>query len=1191
MSGFRYRIAQVVLTGALLAPLWCQQDRATIDGTVRDASGALVPRAAVAVTGVDTGALYRAATNEAGQYALPNLPVGAYRLVFEKAGFKQCVRDGIRVTVGQVVRLDVQLEVGDRTDVVQVTDGASPLQTAIPEVGTLLENQRVVGLPLSFAGGRSPEDFAYRLVNGVSGDNWTSHVNGSPGFSKEVLLDGASITTYIAGHFGESSVSLEAIEEFRVETSGFGAEFGRTGGGIFNFVLKSGLNQPHGSLMGELRNEWMDANSFVNNFYGRPKQRDRRGNYAFSFGAPVEIPALYKGRNKTFFYAAYEKYGESNAGLGSPSVTVPLPEWWDGKMGAYLTGQAIGSDALGRSILRGAIYDPATTRTENGKVVRDPFPGNIIPPERISQVSRQLGAIMKKYYAPQVRLADGSYAMIDNSFFPVSTTTRFDQSQFSLKLDHNISERHKLSGSFAWVDRPRVLVDAGGVWDAQSPDGGPLSRARLQDVQSTMGRLAYDAVLRPDLLNHLMLALNRQINPSQSAHHNENGGAQLGIAGIGQNANFPEIYLDGGDRVTFPVLGYQTDNLLAATSYELQNTLSWAHGRHLLKFGFDARRDALNVRDISGPAQFHFSSALTGLPGFNQTGSPFASMLLGDVTSASVTVDTPTGSRFAYYGLFVQDDFKIAPRLTLNFGLRWDYQPVQTEQFDRLSNFCTTCIDPLLGIPGAMEYAGAGPGRTGRPGFEQNDRKNFGPRIGFAFQARPGLVLRAAYGIFYAPRVANDWSGSPYGQKMGFTSQDVVNNPGNNLAAFNWDQGYPGKVAAAYPDPSLAQTVYGPVHWDPQGGKVPYVQQWNANWQFSLPRQVVVDLGYLGNKATGLYANSLENLNQIPASALALGDTLGQWVDSQAAIPAAAVALGARYPFGSSGTWIPVQQTLQPFPQVPYWSTVFGYNAPLGFSTWHALQVSATRRLASGLTWMANYSFSKAISNLDSAFNTWSNYGRPLDYYNLGLEKSVASFDQTHALKFAVSYQLPIGRGKTFGSQWPKALNAIAGGWTVQVLGNYATGFPLSFTGTGIANTNFATNRAVMVDPGGASLYAGFDAAHFDLSTVSTPGERANLYVNTALVTDAPRYGLGNASFLTSQIRGFGSATEDGSLQKNFLVREGMRLQFRLEFFNLLNRHRFSSIETNAASPLFGQVTGMDASFYRQTQVGARLDF
>ncbi len=1170
-----------------------QMDRGAFVGTVTDPTGAAIPDAKVSVIETRTNVTTETASNEVGQWRVPNLPIGDYEVRIEAQGFKSFVRANLRLSVTNVTRVNTTLEVGAMTESVTVTAEVPLLQTETPEVGTLMSTRQVVDLPLGFSGGRYAENFAYRLTPGVGGDNWTSRINGAPAFSKEVVLDGGSGTIYIAGHFGESSPSMEAIAEFKVQTSGMSAEFARTAGGVFNFVMKSGTNNFHGSAMAQIHNEWADANTFANNYFDRPRRRDRRDNWAVSAGGPVYLPRLYSGKDKFFWYTAYEKYNESFAGGGSPNRTVPLLEWWDGDMSRYLTTQNIGRDAEGRDVIRGSIYDPATTRSVGGKIVRDRFPNNIIPRSRISRVANNLAEIMKRHYPPVVKEPDGRFAMINNSFFPVSNQAGFNQTQFSTKGDYILSSNHRLSGSFVLVDRPRNLLDQGGVWDFNDPFGGPLSRARRQYVATHYARLAHDWVVRPTMLNHALVSYNRQLNPSTSRHVKEPGGQILGISGIVQTSNYPEINIQGGDRVNFPMLGYQANDTLAGTAYQFVNTFSWMRGRHSLKFGFDYRWNGLNARNNAGPGQFTFGADVTGLPDFPQTGHPFASMLLGMVNSASVPTDTPVGSQFPMYSLFVQDDWKVSPRLTLNLGLRWELQGQGTEKYDRLHSFNPALMDPTWNLPGAVEFAGQGAGRNGKRLFYPNQKTNFGPRIGFALQATGKMVFRGGYGIFYNPRIPNGWSGVPWGNKSGFTATNTVTKPAPGVAAFNWDNGYNGVIRRSELDPSLATYLWGPVSWDPDGGRVGYTQQFNFNLQYELGSGMVFDIGYVGTKSTGILANELRQLNQIHPRVLALGDTLGQWVSRQAEIPAAAVAMGARYPFGTRGEWMPVQQTLQPFPQIPYWSAIYSWNSPLGFSTYNALQVQLNKRFSHGLQFLSNYTFSKTIDNLNSAFgDTWGqNYGRPQDYYNLALEKSISEFDRTHFVKIGASYDLPVGKGRTFGNGMHPVFEFLAGGWTLQYIGNYSSGEPLGFGATGTPNFNAATNRANIVNPQGSSLRnSGFDAAQFDMSRLSTAGHAAHRYIDTSLVQDPPRYARGNASRRHSQLRGFAYFFDDASLQKNFTIREGIRVQFRAEFLNMFNRHRFSSINTHPANPLFGQITGVSDD-RRQIQFGIRADF
>ena len=1182
-------LAFVLSAGLALA----QQDRGAFVGTVTDPTGAVIPNVKITVVQTTTNARLETVTNEVGQYRVPNLPIGDYKITFEAQGFRTVVRENLRLSVTNVSRIDVRMEVGPTTESLTVSAEVPLLQTETPEVGTLMTTRQVIDLPLGFSGGRYAENFAYRLTPGVGGNNWESRINGAPAFSKEVVLDGASGSIYISGHLGESSPSMEAIEEFKVQTSGMSAEFARTAGGVFNFVLKSGTNQVHGSAMGQIHNEWADANTFANNYFGRPRRRDRRDNYALSLGGPIYLPKVFSGKDRWFWYSAYEKYNESFAGGGSPNRTVPLPEWWDGDMSRYLTTQVIGKDASGRDVLRGAIYDPNTTKMVDGRIVRDVFPGNIIPKNRFSRASQNLAAVMKQHYLPQVKGADGQFALINNSFFPVSNQAGFNQTQFSTKSDYIINTQQRLAGSFVYVDRPRNLLDQGGVWDFNDPFGGPLSRARLQNVASHYVRVAHDWTVRPTMLNHLLVAFNRQINPSTSRHVNEAGGQTLGIKGIAQNSNFPEIDMTGGDRVNFPMLGYQANDVLAGNAYQLTDSFSWLRGRHSVKFGFDYRFNGLNARNNAGPGRFNFGADVSGLPDFNQTGHPFASMLLGLVNSASVNVDTPVGSQFHMYSAFVQDDWKVSSKLTVNLGLRWDYQPQGTEKYDRLHHFNPYLNDPLYNVPGAVEFAGNGQGRNGRRMFYPDQKDDFSPRIGLAYQLTSKMTVRAAYGIFLNARIPNGWSGVPWGNKAGFTATNVINQPGRGVPAFNWDDGYNGVVKPSSLDPSLATTLWGPVTWDPDGGRVGYTQQWNINFQRELPGALVLDLGYVGTKSTGILANELRQLNQIHPRVLTLGDTLGQWVSKQSEIPASAVALGARYPFGNTAQWIPAQQALQPFPQVPYWSALYSWNSALGFSTYNAFEFQINKRYSHGLQFLANYTFSKTIDNLNSAFgDTWGmNYGRPLDYYNLALEKSISEFDRTHFVKIGASYDLPVGKGRPLGTGMHRALDFVAGGWTLQYIGNYSSGQPLGFGATGTPNANFATNRALILNPGGQALKNGsFDASRFDMSQITTPNYATHRYIDISLVKDAPRYMRGNASRMHSQLRGFAFYSDDISLQKNFRPIERVRVQFRAEFLNAFNRHRFSGITTGSASPLFGQITGVSDD-RRQIQFGIRADF
>src|SRR5512140_115418 len=376
-------------------PAAAQSDRGTISGAVLDSSGAAIPKAEIVLTNVDTGVVSRATGNDVGLYTLSNVPFGKYEIRITAAGFKAYHGSGMTVSVGQTLRLDVTLEPGQVQESITVTSEASLLKVDTAQISTTVQSQAIKDLPLSFSGGRAMENFAYALTPAVEGNNWTSYIAGGAAFSKEVLIDGVSATAQIQGHVGETSPLMEAVQEFSVQTSSMSAEYGHTSGGVFNFALKSGSNEPHGSAFYYLRNEDLNANSWMNNWrlsqspgdsrYMRARDRQFLG--GLSAGGPVVIPKVYNGRNRTFVFGSFEKYTMSNYALSqSYGVTVPIPEFLNGDFSKLLTGKILGQDALGRDVIQGQIFDPKTLRQAGGKCVSDPFARNSVPHNPFSSV-------------------------------------------------------------------------------------------------------------------------------------------------------------------------------------------------------------------------------------------------------------------------------------------------------------------------------------------------------------------------------------------------------------------------------------------------------------------------------------------------------------------------------------------------------------------------------------------------------------------------------------------------------------------------------------------------------------------------------------------------------------------------------------------------------------------------------------
>ena len=747
------------IPGMMLAQL----DRGSIVGTVTDPSSASIPGVKLEIRNAATGAAYNAETNESGQYAVPNLPAGPYVITFEAGGFKKLVRKNLEVRVADTLRVDVRLEVGSVSESVEVTAEAPRLSTDSPTIGTSLTTTALTDLPLNWSGTRNAAAFAFKISPGVSGSEWTSHVNGSQSYSKDTLLDGASVTTYMAGAFSHVMVSTEALQELNVQTNGLSAEFGRSQGGIFNFGMKSGANEIHGSAYGALHNEAFNANTFSNNARGVGRAADRKQNFAFSFGGPIYIPHVYNGHNKTFFYVAYERYRERTLGFGSPSVTLPQPEFYNGDF-SRLLGKALSqTDALGRPEYTGAVYDPATFRQlANGSWVGDMFPGNVIPVSRISAVAQKTNAIAKAHYLPQVKDPSGQYPLVNNGYFPLSTQPITDQHLFSVKIDHNISDMQKLSGSYSYDYKPWENNDQGGMWDITDQFGGPLSKARWQKTIGQLARLNYDITLNAHMLNHLTVNYNRFTNPSVNTNVSVDGAAQMGLSNL-STTGYPFINWGGGSIVNLANAGYPANNIGYNISWGFMDTFNITKGRHFMKVGVEAHGYQLNSHPDTNPT-FGFAARSTAIPNDpsagGYTGFPFASYLLGIVDSASVQDPPVLGGRRYYYAGFFQDDFKVNSRLTLNLGLRWDHQTPASEVAGRMAVWEPNVTDPATGLPGAYAFGGNCQGCTGQNYFGHTEYRDWGPRIGFAWRPFENLTIRGGYGIVYSPDSANNYSGT-----------------------------------------------------------------------------------------------------------------------------------------------------------------------------------------------------------------------------------------------------------------------------------------------------------------------------------------------------------------------------------------------------------------------------------------------
>ncbi|PYV85928.1 MAG: hypothetical protein DMG05_21555, partial [Acidobacteria bacterium] len=729
----------ILLVVALLAmslTAW-GQSTGTITGNVLDASGSAIPNVKVTATNVDTNVVNSVQSTGAGVYSIQGLAPGKYRVEAAVAGFKTFrLQEPVVVFTATTSSLDIHMEVGEVTQTVEVSGSATTLQLDTSEVSAEIDSKSLFDLPLqlSSAGsagttGRRTIDSFITLTPGVTGDQFYKSINGGQTLSTETIIDGISWQINIVpGLIGTFGPPYEALEEFKVQTTLFPAEYSR-GLGVTNFTMKSGTNSFHGNAFDILRNDVLEANSFFANSAGLSRPIVRQNEYGGSIGGPVVIPKVYNGKDKTFFYFAYTGFKRRGGSGLQSNVTLPTPAMKAGDFSDWLDPAKTGA---GIPIV---IYDPKTTRSDGqGGFVRDPFPGNIIPANRISAVA---GRVIPLIPDPELPGLDNNW--VSRSKSPV------DDWDWSVKIDHTFSARHKLNYSM-WIQKDNTS-DFG-------PVPGTLDHGQINDEAGRGVRLNYDFFIRPNLINHLGMGYGRRRSdffPPASVDKT-NDYFQIPAIGTFATANAtPNFNIDG-----ITSLGTQwATTLERGNTYNLVDNVSWIKGKHSVKTGIDFRKYQYNTwYPQFGQGIFNFDNRLTSQPNspdFGILGQPFASFLLGQVQSFNQDRDmSRRGFHNDYYSAFVQDEFKITPKLTLSYGVRFEVPMPLSEQYDRLS-----ALDPNLpnpgagGRPGALAFAGSGPGHTGKKRFADT-HYDWSPRFGVAYQVNEKTVLRAGYGIFHS---------------------------------------------------------------------------------------------------------------------------------------------------------------------------------------------------------------------------------------------------------------------------------------------------------------------------------------------------------------------------------------------------------------------------------------------------------
>ena len=747
------------------------------------------------------------------------------------------------------LRVDFTVQVGAASETVNVSSEAPLLDVSATSVPNNLTAQFIDDLPLiNFAEKRNITDNLRFLPGNTSSngsltsnepaESWSGRVNSALQGATEVFIDGAPSSEWGTrrGAILENGPTVEAVAEYTVVANAFNAEYGGFGSWYTTITMKSGTNAIHGQVNDYFGNDALDARNF---FQGPVKQKLRANEGGFQFGGPVYIPKVYNGRNKTFLFFSQGLYYSRQGGAGGLQ-TIPATPFRTGNFGSLVS-------ASGAQI---PVFDPDTTQSDgNGSFVRTQFPGNVIPASRISPVSARITALM-----PNPDLSGES----NNWYNKTGAYPYFNTFTSLAKLDHSFSSKQKIAITYENEWRPRLINNSGWGMTANTVSGLPtepdvLEGFQLQTVTSQTWRVNHDYIFSPAILNHLTLGVDRYVNPFNNTSIGKGWDKALGITGMPADLGaFPQISFTGGTGSPINI-GLTSNGLGAQTRYSINESLTWTRGRHTMKFGFSHWRYYSNSRSASSTAgAFTFSNQMTSQPdsaNLSSWGSSYASFLLGDLQNANTTLPYATGYRFRHYSLFAQDDWRLSSKLTLSYGLRWDVAPRPFEVHDQMSSFSPTAMNPV-GVPGALIFAGNGPGRAGTR-FVETWMKGFGPRLGLAFSITPKTIIRSSAGIYYSD--ATD-SG---GYTAGFTSSPSFSSPDNYTPVYNWGTaGFPRNFSLPpqlTPDFQNNQSVTWLL---PAGTRLPQILTWTFAIQRELIHNLSLDVAYIGSHSTHLSQGS-----------------------------------------------------------------------------------------------------------------------------------------------------------------------------------------------------------------------------------------------------------------------------------------------------------------------------------------------
>jgi hypothetical protein len=1140
-------IKQILAAVALICSLQLPAQTATgsIVGTVTDQTGKVIVNASVSLTNVDTNQTRATVTDGQGLYALTLLPPANYELNVGASGFRQHLQSGIKLDVGDALTMNVILQVGQVAQQVSVTSEPSELQSETSSLGQVISNQPIVDLPVD---GRNSYSFA-TLVPGVLAsygftqtafdeynDQFVS-INGSRPNANSFLMDGG-VNSEPAFNGPGLYPSIDLVQEYKVQTNNYSAEFPNTAGGVVNVITKTGTNKFHGSLYDFHRSTGLNANNFFAIQAGLPRAPFLYNQFGASLGGPIL-------RNHTFFFFSYEGLRWTQA--VTTTATIPTMA----ERGGDFSGQPF------------PIYNPFTPTTDSsGQYVRTQFSGNKIPPGMLNSTTTTLLNYLPVPNQPGSPLVNN---FISNASSPI------DKDDFSLRVDQQLTTNSKLSGRYSISDTSQ---DRPPVWGT-TPDlaiGSPvLGDDTLRQMQATIDDTT---VISPTVVLELNSSFVRspldRVPPGLGVPETQYGFPSyfsdlsntvqclpsISIAGIGVGQSIGNIG-SGLAMGSYCFVGVLRD---AYQTYNEDGNVTKIAGRHSLRFGGDVGIGLVATGRFNNAGGYYsFGPDFTQGPSPYDSGTSgvgFASFLLGiGDFGFNYTGGPDEITSYKYYGGYFQDDWKVSPRLTLNLGFRYDYDTPWSERFNRIADWNPTVTSPLQvpGLPlvGGLEF----PGTNGlsRYQFDPDKKTGLQPRVGLAYDLGMNTVIRGGYGIFMAPVVGGGFNGNAV-PNTGFLGSDPYVNSLNGVTPLNlMSNPYPtGFTYATGSSQGLATDIGQSVVGMSRTRRTAYAEQWNLDVQHTFPMHFLVDVAYAGSHGIHLYGDY--DANQLPDKYLSLGSQL----ISQVSNP----FYGHISSGGLSGPTVAQSQLLLPYPQ--FTGVTIGDGSFYGASSYNALQVSATRRFANGFGLMVSYARSKLMDNVgatETGFpgGTYAGGGTQ-DWDNLRDEWALGTFDTPNYLAVNGTYDLPFGKDKRWFNSNSVA-NYVIGGWQLNGINYVLSGTPLQvFTAANTLYNDGGTQRANW---------------NGQNPVPDTPiKDRLNAYFNVNDFSPPAPFTYGNSPRLIGSLRDPGWVDLDLSGVKNTrFFDDRLTVQFRAEAFNILNHPQFGPPDTNLGDGTTGIVS------------------